>query len=215
MPRPRREIRDGKLFCPGHGDWAPVSSFTITETGSRGGPRYRSRCKLCEQTDSVDAQRMDPLTRARDIVAGRAGRLARDLRTAGLDIGVHQIRCADPKGCDKCRGQQLNWDLLTPLIAAFLEERCYSCAEGFGGRHDVQLDHIHAWKIITDLPLHHARNLRILCGSCNNAKKSIDDEAWVRGEWDKQQALYQRNHETRFATCPMGCIPPAVCLMCA
>jgi hypothetical protein len=89
------------------------------------------------------------------------------------------------------------WFRLLPLLEAFLKQHagCVNCGRSFDGARDTQLDHIHAPRSADDWARHHARNIRILCGTSNNGKRQKDDAFWVDEQYRWQLKDADRTDE--------------------
>lgn len=107
------------------------------------------------------------------------------------------------------------WSRLLPLLEAFLKQHagCVSCGRQFDAVRDTQLDHIHAPRSNDDWARHHARNIRILCGSCNNGKRQKDDVAWIDEQYRWQLKDADRQ-DLQDAPRACGCRGDAMCLYC-
>ena len=152
------------------------------------------------------------------ILKSRAGNLARRTGTT-LHFVLH-----DPRG--PC------WIRLLPLLKAFLAQHadedanCTSCGKRFSREtRDVQLDHIHPPRELPngepDWARHCARNIRILCGSCNNGKSQKPDDVWIDEQYRWQCLDVNRAEEQRLAIQQQapppklcGCPPEGMCLFC-
>lgn len=90
-----------------------------------------------------------------------------------------------------------SWIRLLPLLDAFLKEHadCVSCGHKFDADRDTQLDHIHPPRSIDDWARHCARNIRILCGTCNGSKQRKADDVWVDEQYRRQLATAARSEE--------------------
>lgn len=164
MAQRKRETRDGKLQCAGPcGRWLHPNRFYRRR---RQGPNgsiwiYDRECKLCQQTKRVEVKHADPATA---ILLGRAGHVA---RTHGL--GRTFVL------------EDLNYWSLLPQLRGMLgpEGLCPNCGHEYDHERDVQLDHREPPRHRGDLARLHARNVAILCGSCNNTKGTMAYADWL------------------------------------
>jgi len=192
-----------------------VSEFLGRWRDKPDGPIWEidSSCKFHQETQRHTEKHADL---AWHILKCRADSLARRTRT------TREFILRDTRGP--------TWIRLLPLIRAFLVEHgeecsddtvvCLSCGRPFGGvTSNVQLDHIHAPRDLPDGQVdwarHCARNIRILCGSCNNGKRRQQDDAWVDEQYRWQLLDADREDGVREALeKPCGCPPDGICLLC-
>jgi HNH endonuclease. len=66
---------------------------------------------------------------------------------------------------------------------------CKSCGHEFVNERDIQLDHILPPRHKQDTARLHARNIQLLCASCNNTKGAKDYAVWL----DEQDAARLTN----------------------
>jgi hypothetical protein len=107
------------------------------------------------------------------------------------------------------------WIRLLPLLDAFLRQHagCLNCGRPFEGTRDVQFDHIHPPRFPDDWARHHARNIRILCGSSNNGKRQKDDDVWIDEQYRWQLKDADREDEQAHKR-ECGCSADSACLLC-
>lgn len=76
---------------------------------------------------------------------------------------------------------EMNYRSLVPMLRAALssEGLCQGCGHGFDHERDIQIDHWEAPRSLTDWGLLHARNLRLICGSCNRTKGKKPPLIWL------------------------------------
>jgi len=133
---------------------------------------YDPECKLCQQTNRVKIKHDDP---AKALLIRRADHIARD------NGFTRQFVLED-----------LNYWSKLPELRGMLthEGLCPNCGHEYDGERDVQLDHREPPRYRGDLARLHARNVAILCGSCNNTKRSMDYADWLD---DQEQARLSAN----------------------
>jgi 5-methylcytosine-specific restriction endonuclease McrA len=181
MPRPRRAVQDGKLFCPGCNRWLHSSKFRPSEKGHGTVARYHSNCRVCEQSDRNDAKNED---RAKAIVLQRAAVRA---EKAGVPTSFFM--------------EELNWKSLIGMVDAYLDkpERvlCPNCGDHYIGERDFQIDHREPPRHVRDWERLHARNCGPLCTSCNVAKS---DRTYV--DWLEDQEVRRLSVEAHYDQAP-------------
>lgn len=133
---------------------------------------YDPECRLCQQTKRVEAKHDDPalalLTRRADDVARKAG-LKRQFVLNDLNY----------------------WALLPFLRAALsLDGLCPNCGHEFGSERDIHFDHVEPPRHRRDLARLHARNVTILCESCNKTKAAKSYADWLD---DQEEARLSAN----------------------
>lgn len=114
--------------------------------------QFNPDCRDCEQKERNEKKNTDrPLA----IVRGRAQVAA---RKAGVGLDFIWI--------------QMNYQALVPMYRAALtdEALCLSCGHRPDHERDIQIDHIEPPRHAQDWARLHARNLRLICDSCNKAK---------------------------------------------
>lgn len=77
----------------------------------------------------------------------------------------------------------MNWRALVPVFRAMTtpDGLCLSCGHGFDSEPDLQIDHIEPPRneINIDTARLHARNLHLLCASCNKGKSDTPFAEWL------------------------------------
>jgi len=152
-------------------------------------------CKACEQRQRYAAKEHDPVG---SMIQSRAERKAKELRDRGYEwVTTHTVLCGNVT-CDRCKGKNLAWSRLVPVITAMIGSPCLSCGStiapsGFidGDLSRLTFDHKialangeHAiWK-------EHARNIDVLDFSCNREKHQKTPEQWLVDQWDHQESEY-------------------------
>lgn len=104
MPRPKRETRNGLLYCPACERWLHPSRFSPDKSRNGTVTTFRSRCKACAQSDRTDKKNAD---RAAALVKQRAQVRA---HAAGVPLEFFM--------------DDLNWKSLVPLVRAYHEGWC-------------------------------------------------------------------------------------------
>jgi hypothetical protein len=76
---------------------------------------------------------------------------------------------------------QMNYRNLVPILRAAMtkESQCLGCGHAFLNERDIQIEHIEPPRSLTDFARLHARNLRLLCGSCNRTKGPKSFTIWL------------------------------------
>ena len=124
---------------------------------------FSAICRDCEQIKRNEKKNED---RAYAIVKGRAARRAGE---AGMSTQFFMVN--------------MNWQCLVEQIRPLLEPNskcvCCSCGHGFRGERDIHFDHIEKPRAPDDWERHHARNIRILCASCNQSKGDKAFQKWL------------------------------------
>lgn len=163
MSRPPRPRRPCELFCPQCREWKHFSHFRQQQRRSSHGTvtTYRRICKVCEQTNHDRLKNQD---RARILIENRCRDWASRL------------------GCSKeFLWSQMNWRSLVPVLRALMTDEglCQSCGHPFRSERDIQIEHIEPPRHRQDWARHHAANLRLMCGSCNNGKNDQPFATWL------------------------------------
>lgn len=172
MPRPKRQIRNGQLHCPGCDLWLHSSRFVgrKRETPSGTGWEYNKRCRACEQSERTDRKNEN---RALALVRQRASVRA---QAAGVPLEFFM--------------DDLNWSALVPLVQAYLDGApCRNCGHPALNERDVHLDHAEPPRHVRDFARHHARNIPVLCGSCNGSKRDKPYAAWLDDQEDARRSV--------------------------
>lgn len=143
---------------------------------------YRRICKVCEQTNRDQVKRAD---RALAIIDSRAktwsGRL----------------------GCPKeFLWTNMNWRALVPILRALMSDEglCLSCGHPFRSDRDIQIEHHEPPRHPQDWARHHARNLVLMCGSCNTGKGALGYSVWLDQEELKRLSVTDLNRNTNTAS---------------
>lgn len=167
MPRPRREQRDGHLHCPGCNQWKHHTRFRKERQNRHGTvPTFRRLCRACEQHERTEIKNED---RARALIEGRAAHRA---RKSGVTKDFVMV--------------ELNYEsLVSPMRAAMDDGLCTNCGHPFLNERDIQLEHRAPPRAPSDWARLHARNVGLVCGSCNNSKGTKPYENWL----DEQESV--------------------------
>lgn len=86
----------------------------------------------------------------------------------------------------------LNWIALVPLIDLYLNDEravCINCGHRPLNERDTQLEHRSAPRHVRDFARHHARNIAVLCGSCNASKHDDAYDAWLDAQEDARLSV--------------------------
>jgi hypothetical protein len=166
MPRPKRELRNGRLWCPGCGRWLHTSRFRPNEKGHGTAARFHSKCRTCEQTERTGTKNDD---RARALVESRATTRARKSKVTKQFVM-----------------EDLNYESLIAPMRAFMGDDglCNNCGHAFLGERDIQLEHREPPRHDQDWARLHARNIGFSCGSCNRPKTNKTYVVWLDEEED-------------------------------
>lgn len=162
MPRPKRETRNGQLYCPGCQRWKHPSRFSPAEKCNGTVTRFRPKCRTCEQSERTDRKNED---RALALVKQRAQTRA---QAAGVALEFFM--------------DDLNWSALVPIVDLYLNDDravCINCGHRPINERDTQLEHRAAPRAARDFARHHARNIAVLCGSCNAGKQDKGYADWL------------------------------------
>jgi len=129
--------------------------------GSVSTTTFRPDCRDCETKGRNERKNED---RARTIIERRA----KDWATkCGVSFQFMWVN--------------MNWRALVPVFRALMSDEglCLSCGHPFDNERDVQIEHHVPPRHRQDWARHHARNLGVLCGSCNPTKGSKPLEQWL------------------------------------
>jgi HNH endonuclease len=118
-------------------------------------------CKACQQKIRNERKNED---RARSIIESRCAQWAHRLRVEKSFLLIN-----------------MNWRGLIPVLRAMMSDEggCLSCGHPFVNERDIQLDHREPWRHDHDWARHHARNIQLLCGSCNRGKTNKSNSQWL------------------------------------
>lgn len=85
----------------------------------------------------------------------------------------------------------MNYRALVPIMRAMMtpEGLCLNCGHDFVNERDIQIEHLEAPRSKQDWARLHARNLRLLCGSCNRTKSDKPYPVWL----DEQESARKSN----------------------
>lgn len=172
MPTPKREIRNGLLLCVACNLWLHPSRFRSSkrEVGHGTVSHFKARCRACEQSERTDKKNED---RAQALVRQRAQVRA---QAAGVPVEFFM--------------DDLNWMALVPLLQTYLDGApCRNCGHAMLHERDIQLEHAQPARTPFDFARHHARNINVLCGSCNNGKTDKDYAVWLDEQEDVRRSV--------------------------
>jgi hypothetical protein len=165
IPRPcERQCRE----CQ---EWKHHSHFKVKGVGRTSTARFDPVCKSCRNRLQDLRKNTD---RALWIITQRARRAA---RKAGETTEFFMV--------------QMNYRALVPWLRAMMGEEglCLACGMAFRNERDVQIEHCEPPQHRQDWERLHARNIRLLCGTCNKTKHSK-----VFAEWLAEQESARRSH---------------------
>lgn len=170
MPRSKREVRNGQLHCPGCERWLHPSRFRPKEKGHGTVPRFESKCRACEQSERTDRKNID---RALHLVRQRAS-----VRAQAASVPTEFFM------------DDLNWVALVPIVQAYLDGApCRNCGHPPLNERDVHLEHAEPPRGARDFARHHARNIPVLCGSCNAGKHDKAYADWLDEQEDARLSV--------------------------
>jgi hypothetical protein len=143
-------------------------------------PNFKPVCKACEQKKRNEQKNDD---RAYAIIDSRASTRARVLAVQKAFIWIN-----------------MNWRALVPMMRAMLspEGLCLSCGHEFVNERDIQIEHREAPRFPGDWAREHARNIGLMCQSCNVTKRDKGNGLWL----DEQEAARISNSGTTIPTPP-------------
>lgn len=124
--------------------------------------RFSTLCRDCEQKERNERKNVD---RPLSILRQRAARLA---VKAGVSLESFWVQMNYPAFVEPLRTQFGPRGL------------CVSCGHKYLNETDVQIDHIEPPQHDQDWARLHARNLRIVCGSCNRTKGKKPFAVWLK-----------------------------------
>lgn len=122
---------------------------------------FDPRCRFCQQKERNERKNEDrPTAIVRDRAATRAHK-------AGVSVEFFMVN--------------MNYRALIPDLRTALsgEGLCHNCGEAYAGQGDVHIEHIRPPRDERDWERLHARNLRLLCGSCNRVKGRKEFDPWL------------------------------------
>jgi hypothetical protein len=137
--------------------------------------RFDPLCRDCQQKHRNEKKNLD---RPRSIIEGRARTAA---AKAGLSLEFFMTH--------------MNYRALIPHMRAMMtsEGLCLSCGHLFDSERDIQVEHIEPPRSEQDLARLHARNIRLMCGSCNRTKSDKPFAQWL----DEQEGARLSNLDER------------------
>ena len=165
--RPKRESHAGQLRCPKCNLWKHPNQFARRKRQTPIGSvwEFNPLCRLCEQTERTNKKNID---RAKACLESRAANLATKLEVSRPFVL-----------------NDLNYRALVPVFRALMndpEAVCQNCAHPFRNERDMQLDHRAPPRHRKDWARYHARNVQVVCQSCNGTKHKKDYEKWLDDE---------------------------------
>lgn len=136
---------------------------------------FNRLCKDCEQIERNEGKNED---RALSIIDRRA---ATHARIAGVPKEFFWVN--------------LNYAALVPQMRAMMtpEGRCLSCGHEFLSERDIQIEHREPPRFPQDWARKHARNLGLMCASCNDGKTNKPYSIWL----DEQEGARLSNEAHR------------------
>lgn len=140
-------------------------------------PHFKRVCKACEQKKRNEDKNDDrPLA----IIEHRAAARARVLAVPKQFVWIN-----------------MNWQALVPLMRAMLspEGLCLSCGHKFTNERDIQIEHREAPRFPGDWAREHARNIGLMCQSCNVTKRDKGNGLWL-DEQEHARISNSGNRET-------------------
>jgi hypothetical protein len=89
----------------------------------------------------------------------------------------------------------MGWQTLLAEFRASLstEGLCHSCGHPFENERDLQIEHREPPRHAQDWARQHAKNIALLCGSCNNTKRDKPFAIWL----DEQEEARVANERHR------------------
>jgi len=189
-------IRPCERQCKDCGQWLHFSRFRQWKDKRRHGSMsagQKELCKACEQKKRNEKKNLD---RARSIIEDRAVARARKLGVSKAFMWI-----------------DINWKSLVPMMRAMMtpEGLCLSCGHPFVNERDIQIEHREPPRSLTDWARESARNIGLLCQSCNVTKQDKPHSQWL----DEQEAARISNAAFRAGDVPipssstpaMACLP--------
>ena len=128
-------------------------------------------CKSCEQINRNTKKNTDrPLA----IIQGRASAAAQKTGVPGINREFFMT--------------QMNYIALVEEMRAMMTPRglCKACGHHFQNERDIQIEHIRPPRHLQDWARLSARNIRLLCTSCNVGKGSMDFDEWLDQQEDQR-----------------------------
>lgn len=165
MPRPKREVRNDRLYCPGCKTWLHYSRFSPYRKNHHGTVvTFHSQCRTCEQSERDDRKNE---SRALVKIISSARSHARDWNVTTDELVY-----------------DLGWSELEDWVEAAIDGRakCINCLHPFRGPDDVQIDIRDPVRGRDDRARMHVRNVGPLCRSCNNRKSGKPYSEWLDEE---------------------------------
>lgn len=174
MPRPKREVRNDRLYCPGCRQWLHYSRFSPLEKCNGTVTRFRPKCRVCEQSERDDRK-----NESRAVV-----KITASARSHARDWNV----TADQLLYD------FGWLELESWVQAAIDgdAKCVNCLHPFRGPDDVQIDIREPVTGPDDTAMMHVRNVGPLCKSCNNRKSNKTYVAWLVEEEQARKSVISK-----------------------
>jgi hypothetical protein len=151
--------------------------MTNAQGGNRTVSTFARTCRDCEQIQRNQRKNAD---RAKALLNRRATDHA---RRAGKSKAFFWVN--------------MNYASLVPMLRAMMSDEglCTSCGHTFLNERDIHIEHIEPPRHRQDWARRHARNLRLLCASCNDTKGPKPFAIWL----DEQESARLSNeaHPTR------------------
>lgn len=141
--------------------------------------RFGRVCRDCEQRQRNEKKNAD---RPKAIIEGRT-RIA--AAKAGVSFEFFWV--------------QMNYQALVPLMRAMMtpDALCPCCGHRFLNERDIQIEHCDPPRSVQDWTRLHHRNLRFICGSCNNTKGKKPFLQWL-----EEQELARISHQKQSTNPP-------------
>jgi HNH endonuclease len=154
--------------CKECGEWKHHSRFRSfrnnpgrNSTNSTKVISFSPRCRDCEQKKRNEKKNTD---RPKAVIEQRARSAASKASTSFDFFWI-----------------QMNYRALVPELRALMTDEglCKGCGHRFMNERDIQIEHIEPPRFEKDWARLHARNLRLVCGSCNRTKGNKPNSEWL------------------------------------
>lgn len=156
-------MRPCERVCRKCGEPLHHSRFRARERSTPHGSvwEFNPNCKACEQIVRNERKNTD---RAKSIIERRAAD-----RAARFGVSKYWFLI------------NMNWQSLVPIMRAMMtdEAKCVSCGHRFDNERDIHIEHREPPRFDGDWARESARNIGILCQSCNATKQDRDYSQWL------------------------------------